>query len=193
MAKNSDNREAWLQSAIKELRPLFTKNGHKFKQVHVSVGWPGGRGNHSSTIAQAWESQVSSDKKNHIFISPVINDTYQVLSALTHELCHVVNDWQDAHNKPFISIAKSVGLLAPWTATKASDELTAYFDTVVGNIGKYKSPKIIIASADRQKKQPTRMIKVTCPDCGYIVRTTQKWIDFALPRCGHCDIEMEQQ
>jgi len=38
--------------------------------------------------------------------------------------------------------------------------------------------------------QTTRMLKVECPADGYIVRTTQKWIDLGLPTCP-CGEEME--
>ena len=38
--------------------------------------------------------------------------------------------------------------------------------------------------------QTTRMLKLECPDDGYIVRTTQKWIDVGLPTCP-CGTEME--
>ena len=38
-------------------------------------------------------------------------------------------------------------------------------------------------SRDKKKRQGTRMIKCTCDECGYAVRTSQKWIDVALPIC----------
>lgn len=184
-------REAWLNSAVREIKPLFREQGHKVGSVNISVGWPGGRGNHSRSIGQAWETSASSDKKNHIFVAPTINETYQVLEVITHELCHVVDDCQHSHNKPFINIAKSVGLVGPWTATTASDELTKRLKTIVDTIGKYKSSKIILSSADQVKKQTTRMKKVFCGKCGYIVRTTQTWIDVGLPICPTCDIPFE--
>lgn len=31
--------------------------------------------------------------------------------------------------------------------------------------------------------QKTFMKKLLCPECGYMVRTTQKWIDIGLPFC----------
>jgi hypothetical protein len=31
--------------------------------------------------------------------------------------------------------------------------------------------------------QGTRMLKVECPDCGYTLRTTRKWLDTGLPSC----------
>ena len=33
------------------------------------------------------------------------------------------------------------------------------------------------------KKDGTRMIKLECPCCNYVVRTTRKWIEYGLPKC----------
>jgi hypothetical protein len=35
----------------------------------------------------------------------------------------------------------------------------------------------------KTKKQSTRMVKCECPDCGYIVRTTRKWLEEGAPIC----------
>lgn len=41
------------------------------------------------------------------------------------------------------------------------------------------------------KKQTTRMLKCECPQCGYTVRTTRKWLDVAVPVCPVHGHEME--
>lgn len=38
--------------------------------------------------------------------------------------------------------------------------------------------------------QGTRMLKCQCPECGYTVRTTRKWIDVATPVCPVDGAEM---
>ena len=194
MKKTNFVREVWLNDAVEELRGLFKEQGYTFGKVNISVGWPGGtRGNHSSSIGQAWESQVSSDSRNNIFISPAINNTEEVLSVIAHELCHVVNDCQDAHNKPFIDIAKKIGLMQPWTATKASKELKEQLGIIADKIGKYKGPKIDLEYSDKPK-QTTRLVKVQCNICGYTCRTTRKWIDaYGTPICPKDDVEMDEQ
>jgi hypothetical protein len=40
------------------------------------------------------------------------------------------------------------------------------------------------------KKQSTRMLKLECDECGYVVRTTQKWINVGVPVC-HCGAEFQ--
>ena len=42
------------------------------------------------------------------------------------------------------------------------------------------------------KKQGTRLKKVECISCGYVVRITQKWIDIGLPVCV-CGMPMSQE
>jgi hypothetical protein len=38
------------------------------------------------------------------------------------------------------------------------------------------------------KKQTTRLIKVSCKDCGYVMRITRKWLAVAVPECpSGCD------
>jgi len=33
-------------------------------------------------------------------------------------------------------------------------------------------------------KQTTRLVKCVCPDCGYTIRVTRKWLDTGLPYCA---------
>ncbi len=88
---------------------------------------------------------------------------------------------------PIRRIALAVGLAGKMTATHASPELTERLNVLCSQIGPYPH-----TSLDRSqlKKQSTRMLKVECPECGYTVRTTAKWIEAGLPTCP-CGTEME--
>lgn len=35
----------------------------------------------------------------------------------------------------------------------------------------------------KKKKQTTRLIKVECPACGYIIRVTRSWLLVGVPYC----------
>jgi hypothetical protein len=37
------------------------------------------------------------------------------------------------------------------------------------------------------RKQTTRMLKATCPKCGYAVRTTRRWLELGAPLCPSGD------
>lgn len=36
---------------------------------------------------------------------------------------------------------------------------------------------------DEPRRQTCRLLKVECPTCGYVVRTTRKWLDRGAPIC----------
>lgn len=195
-------REEWLVAAVDALRPLYEEVGETLPTVRVSVGWPGGRGNKSRVIGQCWAKVAADDRINQLFISPVLDDATRVLDVLIHELIHAIDDCQSGHRGRFAAIAKAVGLTGPMTATVASDVLRARLDGIAATLGAYPHAKMLnpadvpeaplpptpgaptprISSGPR--KQGTRMLKVHCPDSGYTIRMTRKWIDdLGTPKC----------
>lgn len=34
-----------------------------------------------------------------------------------------------------------------------------------------------------ERKQSTRMLKLQCPGCGYVIRTTRTWLEHGIPVC----------
>ena len=181
-------REEWLNKALDEhLRPRFAEAGHPLPdKVRVSVGWPGGRGPKRNTIGQCWPASTVEDGVVALFISPVVNDPVEVLSTLTHEAVHSIG--MEGHRKEFAEVAGKVGLLKPWTHTPASDELKEFLRDVAEKLGPYDHGAIKPQSIIRQA---TRLLKVECPQDGYVARITRKWIDFGLPVCP-CGTEMEE-
>src|SRR6185295_19948871 len=88
------NREAWLQSAVAKLRPIFRGHGYEVPELQVSVGWPssGGLGTRKRTIGQCWFGETTADQKPQLFISPLLDEVVSpmgVLPTLIHEVCHV--------------------------------------------------------------------------------------------------------
>jgi hypothetical protein len=170
----SPNREEWLQRVVEELKPWFSKAGHKLPDnIYVSVGNPTSR--KSSVIAEAWSSEHFED------------DADEVVRAVVHELVHVIDDCKNGHKKVFQDIAKSVGLVSPWTGCKASDELSSKVQRVLNKVGPYRQPvssAVFLSAAE--VKPGSRMIKLVAEGCcDYSVRTTRIWIDLGLPSCPH--------
>lgn len=60
-------------------------------------------------------------------------------------------------------------------------------NTGIGNLG--ESPDTLRAALEYLEEH---MLKVVCPDDGYIVRTTQKWLDIGMPFCP-CGEQMEYE
>lgn len=186
-------REAWLAKATGVLaKTVFKDAGYKLPDnIRVSTGWPlgtrGGKGLHA--IGQCFPAERSADGHFEIFISPELDDTARVLDVLIHEIVHVVAGLDAKHGPDFKKIAVACGLTGKMTATVASDGLKKKLADLVKELGKYPHAKLDGSrGSDRRPKQPTYMIKLTCPTDGYVIRTTKKWIDeigYPTCPCGH--------
>ena len=177
-------REEYLMKGAKLLAPLFINKGYEIPEnIRFTCGLPskGAFGKNNRTIGQCWDSSVSSDNTIEIMISPTIDRTNRVIGVLLHEMVHAVVGNEHGHKKPFKDCAIAVGLAGKMTATTNTAELDDYIDnSIIESIGEYPHAKI---DYTQQKKQGTRMIKATCTCCGYVIRTSQKWIGQGLPIC----------
>ncbi len=209
----TQTREAWLQKAIEAMRPRFEQVGLPIPaRIHVSVGFGGAaRAENKSILAVCWATAASADKVNHIFISPVLDDTARVLDVLMHELIHAADDCKSGHKGAFAEAATRLGLTGKMTATVASIDLAAEFITLAETLGDYPHGKFTAFDRPAAPKpgetpatpgdepkvssgpraQGTRMLKLACPEDGYTVRTTAKWLAIGVPSCP-CGQEMIQ-
>ena len=81
-------RETYLQSAVEELRPSFSANGHTLPlAIRVSCALPS-NAKRSGAIGECWADTRSADGHYEIFISPTLADPARVFDVLIHELCH---------------------------------------------------------------------------------------------------------
>ena len=176
------NREEWLQLGVRCLAPLVFK--HDLEQtIKVSCGWPSTKARAASgkRIGECWSTECSAEGVNQIFISPLLHDSREVLAVLTHELVHAAVGVECGHRGAFVNRAKQVGLEGKPTATYAGKELEGKLSIIVESIGLYPHEEFT-PSDKEQKKQSTRMIKLECR-CGYVARTTRKWIAVGVPTC----------
>lgn len=177
------NREAWLTNAVNLMRNrLFAENAFKVPQeVRISVGFPnrGTRG----TIGQCFHPDGSGDKMAEIFVHPQIAEPIHVLDIVAHELVHTINHRAGdmGHGKPFRVIAEKIGLEGKMTATTAGSGLLVVLKDYASMLGPY--PHAVLEPGGTIKKQGTRLLKGTCPGCGYVIRVTAKWSDFGMPTC----------
>jgi hypothetical protein len=206
-------RESWLESAVDIFRPRFIEVGLPLPElIHVSVGFAyGARQENGKVLGQCWARQASDDGANHVFISPEIGDTFDVLETLLHELIHAADDCKSGHKGEFAKAATRLGLLSPMTFTPASPEVQAELLLIAVELGDYphgalhptmvkaKTPVPVGAPLtgttklhSGPAKQTARMIKCSCATCGYTVRTSRRWIDVALPICPVDLIAMEE-
>lgn len=179
-------REQWLMDAVEIFRPWFVEHDKPIpEKVRVSVGYAKRAG---KAIGFCYRANASDDEVNQIFISPELHDPVKVLATLVHELVHAADNNASGHRGEFARVAKALGLTGKMTATVPGEELTASLEEVVAKLGEYEHGKLNPLGAI--KKQTTRMIKLEALCCGYVARTTRKWLDVGVPSCP-CGNEME--
>lgn len=183
MEKTKSNRETWLNTLAQELRVFFLLEGFDYGKVRISCGFTGVRGGarNEKAIGVAYNQICSADHTTEIFISPEIDDPIRVGDILIHELIHAILP-NAGHGKEFRSLALAMGLTGPMRATVATPELKERLSALVNKIGAYPHAKINLSD---RPKQPTRLIKIVCPQCGAIAYMTRIWIDSCgTPTCG---------
>lgn len=183
------NREAWLAVAIEKMRSdLFMPIGEIVPTVKVSIGFPGG-GSARKRIGECWHAKATTDNIAQIFISPTLEKPTRILDVLAHELIHAIVP-DAGHKAPFKRIALAIGLTGKMRATIAGPELEKRLNIMADELGEL--PHAAINLHDGRKKQSTRLIKCECTSCGYVARTTQKWIDtVGAPLCACNNEPME--
>lgn len=188
------NREAWLDTAVDMLHPIFEQQGFTVPELRVSVGWPSsgglGKNSGSKTIGQCWYGTMAADGKPQLFISPLLDEVVTpggVLATLVHEVCHTVAGPDAKHGPKFRKVMEKVGLTGKPTATLAGEELIKCLNSISEVLGPFPHSKIVPVKIP--KTQTTRMRKCECTACGYIARTVAKWLDAAGPPICPCNMK----
>jgi len=86
----------------------------------------------------------------------------------------------EGHKGRFAVVAKAMGLTTPLTALmsaegkyNATEELIAKIREIAEILGEYPHSKV---DPQMRKKQGTRMLKISCTDCGFTARASAKWV-----------------
>ncbi len=193
MTVKHKTREAWLEAAVDLIRGKyedvfqthFADIGlEHLDHLKVSTGFPS-RGGLTKVIGECWKSAAAEDElHHHIFINPRLTDIVEVIATLAHEMVHAADDGEHKHKGPFVRAVRDMGLEGKATATCAGAGFAEWARSLEKKLGTY--PHTGLVPLMEVKKQGTRMLKLEAADCcGYVVRTTQKWIDEGLPSCPH--------
>jgi hypothetical protein len=198
-----ETREEYLVAAVEQMKPLFERINTPLPGVHVSTGWPSKLGTSAKKrrIGECWDSATSpTDKHPHIFISPVLMDDKGpngVLATLAHELVHAAVGCSCGHKGAFRKTAKALGFSGPMKSTpNMSPELTEAVECISENLGAYPHGPIVYSPPEKQKKDVCRLVKCECGECGYVVRTTRKWLELKgapICPCNRKDMEVEER
>ena len=198
MPKTHTSREAWLNDCaeliLEKFRDVFADHFGEdglqhLKSLKVSTGFPS-RGGLTKVIGECWKACAAADEvTHHIFINPRLDDVVEVVATLAHEMVHAADDGEHKHKGPFVKAVRDLGLEGKPTATVAGGAFAEWARGLDAKIGSY--PHVALVPIAATKKQGTRMLKVACPEDGYTIRTTQKWLDVGLPSCP-CGTQMEE-
>ena len=180
-------REAWLEAAVAQLTPIFTKAGYTIPSCRVSCGFAS-TGVRSGHIGQCWSKRSSKDGINQIFISPALEGPIEVLDTLFHELVHAVDDCQHKHGKEFKKIAIKLGMVGPMRSAGAGPVLKEKLKELAGRLGPYphaslSGPKKVAARSPRPRAK--------CKKCGFTVPMLKDFLHYGAPICPKDRIEME--
>ena len=190
-----DTRESYLTEAAAlilddQIMPAVERSRFDFPRptYRVSVGFPK-HARSGRVIAQCFSTDASSDGVNEIFVNPEIDEPLRVLDALTHELIHAVDNCESGHRNFFATLARSVGLEGKLTATVAGPALRNALEDYCGLLGGYPHKRMNASTG--HKKSSTRMLKLSCSECGFVCRTSAKWLGLLDPdaRCPVCQHE----
>lgn len=170
-------REEWLVQAVSDLvLVLFTPLKLVLPKFKISCGWPSkGAVAKKQRLGQTWKDVDAADGSWNLFISPAIDNPFEVVTQVVHELCHVVRRDPVSHQGGFVELAKSVGLVGPeWVKAQAGPQLMASIGAIVGNLGVYPHGKI--TTLPPEKKDTIRQVKLECGKCSTICRMSEKSI-----------------
>jgi predicted RNA-binding Zn-ribbon protein involved in translation (DUF1610 family) len=185
-----ETREQWLIAAVAQLEQTLPFG--PIPLVKVSCGWPSKKAlaKKSRNVGEHWDKSFSRDGQFHyIHISPFLDDPGEILETLVHELCHACLPHQTkAHGKEFAALAGKVGLEKPWSEAPATKDTMIKLRALA--LGPYPHSGLDTVKIEEENPpEKSRALKAECPKCGYIIRTTKKWLENAkLPICGDCGV-----
>ena len=187
-----ETREEWLTEAIlmidEQVFAPVMEGVIPDLSYRVSCSFPGGPGKKKGVVGQCWSPASSGDGTTEIFISPVEDRAVEVLDTLVHENVHRIVGNKHGHKAPFKRLALKVGLEGKMTSTHAGEALREKLTELAEELGTYPHAKIV--PGEGKKKQSTRLLKVSCPECDNVARQALTPFKMFGLICGGCEVPM---
>jgi hypothetical protein len=186
--KDTVNRETWLRAAYALLRRKLLKEAPERVAISWSFPAKGGTSANRRRIGECHYKGGSADGKIEgdrvLLISPTLRTPYELVEVLLHEMVHATLPMGCGHRAQFSRLAARVGLVKPWTATKASPELAK---RIQGEFLK-ALPVWPGGFLTIQTTQKNRQLKAVCQcDEPRIIRGSAKLFEQGPIVCGLCD------
>lgn len=127
-------------------------------------------------LAHEYGHAIAGNKAGH----RIVKKPAEPAGKSTAKYERALEKWRNS----FPAVVGSVGLVVPWTTIPQDmpPEFTAWAKPIIAKIDTF--PAGALTNFNR-KKDTNRQLKCECDTCGYIARTTKKWItDVGPPTCG---------
>lgn len=175
-----DTREGWLSDGLTLITPRIKAAGYSLPStVKVACGFPVGSRGGKKIMGQCISPKASAAGHTEMFISPTISDPETALGVLLHEAGHAACGVEAGHGPKFKAFCAALGLTGKATEAMPGAETARWLrEEVLPLLGAYPHASV---DPNARKKQGTRMIKLVCPETGYTVRTTKKWLAMGVP------------
>jgi hypothetical protein len=193
---HQSTREGWLLALIDIWRPYFVRLGNPLPaKIWVSMS-----DLRPTTLGKCYPAIRSDDGNPHIYVSSLLGtagagglpDHSRIGCTVCHEGCHAALDCEGGHGREFKRLATAFGLVGKMKATIAGP---MFIDMMEGIVRERLGPLPHAPLRPRiaKKGSNTRLLRVQCPQCGYLTRTTKMWLDVAVPACPNpgCDAQGE--
>ena len=156
------------------MTPWFEDLGFPLPPVRISAGFPS-TGHRGRNTAEAWSEDGGTSFV--IFVRPDSQEPYWVAAALAQELARIAAGPKDGYGHLFKHIAISIGLRGTKKQSLPGLRFKKLINPALDKAGPLPIAAREPARAARTEKQKTRMLKVWCPQCGYVARVSRKWLD----------------
>jgi hypothetical protein len=178
------NREAWLRAAYALVRKELIPTAPAAVAISWSFPSKGGTSSNRRRIGECHYkggSAVGVEGDRVILISPMLQKPFDLIETLVHEMVHAALPMGSGHRAPFSQLARRIGLLKPWTATTAGDELKKKISGWLKRLPKWPGGHLQIVSM-----QKNRQLKAVC-ECDRIIRGSAKLFEAGPILCGLCE------
>lgn len=167
-------REAWLTKVGTAMQGWFVDLGFPLPAFEIRTGFPS-VGRRSPNITESWTQDDGASYV--IFVRPDRSDSIEVAAAVAFQLCRIAVGERDSHGYLFRHLAISIGLKGTKSESPPGTLFKELAKPLLENAGPLPSPDITPTDQEKKTRQTTRLVKVACEECGYVVRVSRKWLD----------------
>lgn len=181
LRNSTTTREEWLTVVVEAMGAWFAALGHPLPVLRISEGFPS-TGQRGREVTEAWSDDEGASFT--IVVRPDFTDPARLAAGLAYRMAQIAAGSAADNRRIFRHIAISIGLSGRRVESAPKALFRELVRPVLGAAGPLPPPKATLSSSNSRGKQSSRLLKVSCPQCGYVVRVARKWlVDRGPPHC----------